>query len=211
MKPDYELLAKIKPDLVFYDSQLYSQEDLDKVKSTTGAEMFGITADSIDDYLVQLYDIGTLLGCETRVNDYVIKIRGEVQSAEGDVLTPRPKVAVIMPSDGSGDDYVAGTKGFIASAVKAGGGDLVGPDTKIFTPMNAEAVIAANPDVIIVPGTKTDVKAALTVLGNPKYKTLNAVKNQRVRAVDQDVLLRRGGRVDLLVKGIHQALVGGKK
>lgn len=210
VKPDAEAIAKVNPDLIVYDSALFSPADIEKLKDTAkDATMYAVSANTIDDFENQIFEIGSLVGSEIRVNDYVIKIdqaRSKAQASESSQL---PKVAVILPGDGGGD-FIAGTGSFVADAVKAAGGQPVGPDATLFVPANGEAIAAFNPDIIIVPAKKTDMKGALSVLNNPAYKSTNAVKLGNIKAVDQDVLLRRGGRVDVLIDALD-TIVGDAK
>ncbi len=205
VKPNYERLAAIKPQLVVYDAALYSPEELAKIKSTTGGQLFGFKANSIDEFISELYELGSLTGSEANINSYVNRIHTEMGVSKAEPFNPVPKVAVILPGEG-GRDYIAGTKGFVASAVVAAGGEPVGPEENKFVAVNPETLVGMNPDVIIASGTKQDMKGVLALIKNPRYQTLNAVKNGRVRAIDEDVLVRRGGRVDILIRALRQSL-----
>ncbi|MEZ0324672.1 MAG: ABC transporter substrate-binding protein [Fimbriimonas sp.] len=205
VKPNYERLAAIKPELVLYDAALFSPDELDKVKKTTGAIMFGFKANSIDEFITELYEFGSLTASEAGVNEYANRIIREAGAAKAEPITPVPKVAVILPGEG-GRDYIAGTDSFVASAVKAAGGEPVGPGGNKFMAVNAESLVSMNPDVIIAAGTKENMKGVVALLSNPRYKTLNAIKNQRVHAIDEDVLVRKGARVDQLIKALFQSL-----
>jgi iron complex transport system substrate-binding protein len=206
VKPDFEAIAAIGPDLVLYDAALYGPADIEKLKTTAkGAAIFAITANTIDEFTKQLYEIGSMVGGESRINDYVIKIYGARERGQADAAKNPAKVAIIMPSS-SGPDYIAGTDSFLADAVRAAGGTPVGPKSSIFVPLSPEALSRFNPDAIVVPGTKSNYKGALSVLENPAYKTTKAIKSKQVSVVDQDVLLRRGGRVDVLIDGLNKVI-----
>ncbi|MEZ0326122.1 MAG: ABC transporter substrate-binding protein [Fimbriimonas sp.] len=208
VKPNYERLAALKPDLVVYDAALFSQEDIDKVKSVTGATVFAIQANTIDDFTKEMYVLGSMVAAESNFNSYVNKIIAEVGASKSEPFSPVPKVAVILPGD-SGRDYIAGTKSFVASAVEAAGGQPVGPEDTKFVAVNPESLVALNPDVIVVSGSKLNMQGVLALLKNPRYQTLSAIKNNRVRAIDEDVLIRRGTRVDQLIKAMHQSIAPG--
>lgn len=204
VKPDYERIQSIHPDLVVYDKSLYSEQDIDKLKST-GADMFAIDANTIDDFTKELYRLGSLIAAETHVNDYVNRIHVEMAAAAASPITPTPKVAILMPNE-SGSDYIEGTDGFLADVVKQAGGQLVGPKSDHFGPVNAEAFVAMNPDVIVVPGSKLVTTGPGQVLNDPRFKSITAVKTGAVRMIDTDVLLRRGHRLDQLLKGMHTVI-----
>ena len=201
VKPDYERITSIHPDLIVYDKALYSEQDIDKLKST-GADMFAIDANTINGFTAELYKLGSMIAAETHVNDYVNRIHVEEAAATAAPITPTPKIAIVMPSAG-GSDYIVGTDSFLADVVKASGGQLVGPKSDNFGPLNAEAFTALNPDVIVVPGSKIDTSGPGYLMNDPRFKSIAAIKNGQVKVIDSDVLLRRGHRVDQLIKALH--------
>jgi iron complex transport system substrate-binding protein len=110
-----------------------------------------------------------------------------------------------LPS-ASGADLIEGTDSFLADVVKISGGDLVGSKGTKFEPLNPEALVSMNPDVILTGGSKTDSSSYTEIMSDPRFKTINAVKQNRVRPINGDVLLRRGTRVDSLLKAVHFVL-----
>jgi len=203
-KPNYEKIQEIKPDLIVFDKDLYSDEEIAKLKAS-GADEFVVDSKTVDDFVKQLYVLASMLGFETRFNDYIERIQQEEATAQSLIFNPKPKVAILLPSPG-GDDYVSGTGGFLADVVKIAGGELVGGKGDKFEKLNAEQFVAANPDVILVNGTKGNLNSAQMVLDDPRFKTINAVKTKRIAALDSDVLLRRGQRVDTLIKAVHEVI-----
>ena len=207
VKPDYEKLKAANPDFIVYDATLYSDADVAKLKET-GATLFGITAKNLDQYKVQLFELGNFLGGTSNASDYMDKVFAETAAAQGQAVEPHRKVAVILPGP-NGNNMIAGTTGFLASEIKAAGGDPVGPEADRFVPLTPESLVALNPDVIIVPATTAeDTKGALSVLNDSRYKSVKAIKEKRVRAMLSDVLLRTGARVDLCIRGLGRLING---
>ncbi len=68
VKPEYEKIAKIKPDLVLYDALLYSESDVAKIKGT--GDTFAFTANTLDGFLDELAELGGLLLQETSVPSF---------------------------------------------------------------------------------------------------------------------------------------------
>jgi iron complex transport system substrate-binding protein len=204
VKPDYEKIQSLKPQLIVYDKSLYSDQDVEKLKAAK-ADMFAIDAKTVDDFVKQLYELGSMLGFETRFNDYIERILQEQAAAKSASFPTKPKVAIIMPSP-DGNDMICGTKGFLGDVVNIAGGELVGPATDNFGTLNAESFVALNPDVIIVGGSKIDSSGPGLIMKDPRFKTIAAVKGNFVRALDQDVLYRRGQRVDMLINAMHKVI-----
>ncbi len=208
LKPDYEKIQELSPDLIVYDADLYSESDIQKLRSNTKADFFAFDAHSIAEFEKQLYLLGSLMGTETMISQYVTAISRE-KGTNDQVSGTIPKVAVLMPGDAGSGDMIAGSGSFAADVVRTAGAQPVGPEATNFVKLSPEALLALNPDVILVPGSKESVKGALSVLNNPRYKSIAAVKNNRVRALNADVLLRKGGRVDKLLAGMRLAIARG--
>lgn len=204
VKPDYEKIKAIAPDLIVYDSSVYGPGDIDKIKAL-GFRTFEIDAPNIGEFEKQLYQLGDIMGTQSNISDYVDRIDVALGSA-APKPNPAPRVAIIMPGDG-GAPLIAGTKTFQASVFHDVGGIPVGPDTDKFVPLNAEVLISQNPDVIVVPTTKATGPHDIQEIANdPRLKSTNAVKHARIVAMDEDVALRRGTRVDHFVTGAYEAI-----
>lgn len=200
VKPDYETLAMLKPDLIVYDRDLYTDADIAKIKQS-GAQTFELNARTMDDYFKQMAQLGTLLGTETYVSAYTDRLYRWMQSAQGSAPSVRPKVALVMAGTGS-EHLVAGTDSFQAAEIQASGGTPVGPKAPNFVPMNPEAFIQMDPDFIVFAG-KSD-----TFVKDPRFAGLKAIKNGRYANMLEDVAVRRGGRVDKFVDALSKVIQG---
>jgi len=204
VKPDYEKLAEAQPDLIVYDGALYNDQDKAKMKAL-GAAVFIFDAHSVDDFRTQLYDLASLVGQETHAADYLQRIKIEINNAKAKPPTPTPKVAVIMPGT-SGSNMIVGTDSFLSDLIRQIGAEPVGPAGPRFVPVNPEALVALNPDKIVVNGTAINHSGYDAFMKDPRFKTLKAVQNNAVTVIDSDVLLRTGARVDSLVKALYRAV-----
>jgi len=204
VKPDYEKLSEIHPDLIVYDRSLYNEEDEAKMKKV-GSAIYAIDAHTLADFRMQLFELASLIGQETRAQDYIRRIKEELSNAKATPPSPAPKVAVIIPGT-SGQNMIAGTESFTADVVKSVGGTPVGPSGTKFMSMNPEGLISLDPDKIIVSGKATDHAGFDAFIKDPRFKVLKAVKNGNVTVIDSDVLLREGSRVDLLIKAVYRAI-----
>lgn len=199
-KPNYEAISQSKPNLVVYDSTLFSEADLAKIKEM-GIEMFDLKATSLAQYADNIRRLASRTGAETTAADYLDKVEVMRKKGLSFAQTPAPTVVVLLPASGGGDHMIAGTKGFIADVVKNSGGQMLGPDSEKFETIGAEALLALKPDVIITSGDPA------TVLGDARLKGMSAVQKQNVIGFkDQDILLRAGARVDKLLEVISNAL-----
>ncbi len=201
VKPDFEKIkASGATDLV-YDADLYGPDDIKRIEAM-GLRGFAFQAHDLAGFEKELYSLSGSFGSETNVSGYVDRIERERGTAEGDPPSPKPKVAVVL----GGGDYVAGTDSFVANIVRVAGGEPVGPKSGKFDAASPEAMVAAVPDVIVLATSKEAGARDLAALkANPRFSASPAVKNGRVAALNQDVVVRRGARVDTLIHQLHLA------
>ncbi len=205
VKPDYEKVRAIQPDLIIYDASLYSPGDIEKIKALH-FDTFEIKATTVPEFENELWALGDMIAQQTNIGDYVARIDSSVGTAKGDPPKPTPKVVVLMPGRG-GAPMISGTKSFIGEVVRIAGGQPVGPEVDRFVPANPEVLIAANPDVILVPTTPEGAAKDIdSILKDARFQSIQAVRSKNVKALDQDVVLRRGSRVDKFVDAAHLAI-----
>ena len=204
VKPNYEMIQGIRPDLIVYDADLYSDADVAKLKETK-ADLLALKADTIKDLEAFYYDLGRLLGCETNASSKVDKIEDEINIVRSNKPKAGLKVAAIA-GDPSTGYLVAGTKSFLADVIRTVGGEPVGADSRIWTQANLEALIAMNPDVIFVAADKSG-NAADKVLGDARLSSINAIKKKQVFGVNSSVLMRKGSRVPEMLKAFCVTLL----
>ncbi len=201
VKPDYEMIAKLKPDLIVLDPSLYNAGDLAKLKQLN-VPMIQVTGDSVHQFIKSLYALGAATQSETNINDYVEFIRQERAAAEGDPFSQPHNVALLMVSPDS-NPMIAETGSFYDDLIRCAAGNPVGPTGNQFVTIDPEALMKLNPDIIVVaaPGGNYNV-----LLKDPRFAGLAAVKDKHVIGIDPDLVLRRGDRVNTAIKELHQAM-----
>ena len=202
LKPNYEKIASKNPDLILLDRDLYGPIEVEKLK-TPGVDVRVIGSDTVEGYIKELYELGGLLSGESTINDYVIKVRKNVEAAQGD-KPPRPITAIMIVPDLGGRHLIAGSKSFQADEVRIVGPTLVGPDSNKFESLNPEWLISQNPDWIIIAGEKKDF------LADTRFSNLSAVKKMKFFSMDPNICLRRGMRVDKFIYTAHKAIMLGE-
>lgn len=204
LKPDYEKIVALKPDCVLYDPDLFQPSDIDKFKEL-GIDTYPLSkGDSVDEFIETIYDFSTYTQAESLGSDYVDRIVREREAALVSAPKDPVKVAVVLPGQG-GEHMIAGTDGFIADVVRAGGGTPVGPKGRLFMPMNAESFITMNPDVIIVSG------APDPVLDDSRFKQVSALARKHVYGTNPAVVLRRGAYVERFIRRVSELVQKGKR
>lgn len=196
VKPDYEKIAEVKPDLIVYDPDLYSASEVAQMKNYSRLEPFALGGDTIAEFEDNLYKLAQTYTGETFMSEYVDQVETAKRASLADPVTPAPKVALLLPGEKS-EHMIAGTKSFQADEIRCATGQPVGPDDRKFVKLNAESLIQMNPDIILVAGDPSPI------LDDPRLKSLTAVKKNRVRGVLADAILRRGVRVPEVITQLH--------
>lgn len=195
-KPDYEKLQLAKPDLIVYDKALYSDDAIAKLKGL-GFKTFEYNPHTVKEYEEQSAAIAAFSLQEIPHWQKLDELHATVNEFK-DAPEPRPTVAIIVPSKEG--NLIAATKSFQADLVRCVGGRLVGPDGDKFVPINPEELIKLNPKYVVTAGDSAPFES------DPRFASLDAVKNHKITAFDQDVVERAGARVNLFAKNLRRAI-----
>lgn len=222
IKPEIETIVSLTPkvDLAVYDTALYNDRDLVKLKEL-GIELYPFKADSVDEFIGEIQKLAAKLGFETGMSEYIDKIVAAEAAAKG-ASPSRPTVALIN------GDYIAGKNSFYADVVRQAGGTPVGPDSIRFEKINPESLVAMNPQIILdvnqeafdafENGSKSPAERekrgerVLTtiirgdLLSDPRFQSLQAIKKRRIASLRPDVALRKGSRVNFLLNELGNYL-----
>jgi iron complex transport system substrate-binding protein len=205
VKPDYERIAKLDPGLIVYDAQLFSAADIERLKAPD-RELYSIQGDTVPEFMDSVLELGHLMHTEPTASEYTDRISIAYNKVKSDPLTKKVKVAIVIASP-TGQHMIAGKKSFAASCVGACGAEIVGPDSNKFEALSPESFIQMAPDGIIIATTKNDAEVAVkSLVSDPRIKSTAAIVNDKVFSIDQDVVLRRGSRVDKLIEISHRKL-----
>jgi ABC-type Fe3+-hydroxamate transport system substrate-binding protein len=200
VKPDFEQIAKIRPDVVVYDASLYNANDIEKLKQL-GIDLIEFDVSTVDEFCDRVVRLASQLAAETEISDYVDKIKS---TREGNLAVGGPKRRVMIVLSGSTGEYMAAGLGTIqADFIRACGYEPIGPDSDKFETINIERIIQDSPEVIVVAGDPS------RMIADPRLSALPAVQNKRVVGFsDQRMLLRAGTRVDTCISTLRPSIEG---
>jgi iron complex transport system substrate-binding protein len=191
--PSLEMLAKVRPTLVF-DCDL-ADESVGLRIDAMGLRRQRIASSTLDDIPGMLREIGSLTGHEAEGNALADRISSRLtelrrKSKEGHI--PRVYAEIWhdpMTTTGSGT--------FLSDLIALAGGVNIGNAAKRdYFQISAESVISAEPEVILCLYMEEQAGAAEAVKKRPGWQHLAAVRNGDVYdRLNNDVLLRPGPRV----------------
>ncbi len=192
--PDFEKIAAIKPERVIVEKDLYPESTIQKLKDL-GLEVLVVETDTPKAYDEFLTKLAVELGSESSTSFYLDKVYGAKSLLKGSI-TSDMKIAVVI-GDATTGYMMLGTNALLANYIKESEGEFVGPDARKFEAVSVEQLIKFGPNIII-----TQLGSGTKMLQNPQMKAVPAIAQGHVLEVEPDILLRNGGRIDVLLEGV---------
>jgi iron complex transport system substrate-binding protein len=193
--PSIETIVSLKPDLIILSMEGNAREDFNKLLGM-GVPLFATNPRSLIGIHKSIRDLGLLTDnseSASRLVETMMLREDSVRSLAS--LTKQVLLIVSLQPL-----IVVGNKTFLAELVTlAGGVNIVGSSLTTFPTLSREAVVAANPEVIMV---MSDVLTDTNGLQKffPEWSTLRALRTHQVFRISSDLVARPGPRaVDGLV------------
>lgn len=196
-----ERVLALDPDLVLVDAATGPPEALDQIRSA-GVPVVDIPeAWTLSDLAPRSLAVAKAVGA---VNPQI------PTSLDAQELIDGPRVAFLYLR-GNSAIYLLGGEGSGADAlIAAAGGRDVGAEIGLpaFTPLTAEALISADPEVLLVMSKGLESVGGVDgLITLPGVQQTTAAKNRAVISVDDSVLLSFGPRTTQLIDLLRTALV----
>lgn len=159
---------------------------------------------TLDRMIANIQTLGNVLDAEDNSNALIADIRQRLERVKQANRDKTPVRAMFILSAGGSAPQVAG-KGSVADAILTlAGAQNVATHTQ-YKSYSAEAILAANPDVIIV--TNEMVQGDVSRLSSIAGMTRTAAwKQKRIITIDQALILGMGPRIADAVETLHQQL-----
>lgn len=200
-----EALIALDPDLVIgWESAEYRG-----LRSRLEASGIAFHATSIEDttgVFRSLDELGGLLGLPDRAATLAAGVRGSFAAVSAMGLgDPKPTVFYALLGD---PPRTAGRRTFVGQLIEiAGGAPAFGELHDGWPEVSLEAVLAAQPDILVVPTDATMIEVKHAFAGKPGWRDLNAVREGRVVVIPTDLLNRPGPHLGSVARTLRDALV----
>lgn len=183
--PDSEAILALKPDIIIASGHnREGNEDPFKVLKEAGIPVVYIpTSKNMDGIYEDINFLAKLTGTETKGTEMVNEMKEEVNKIKAIGETIKDKKTVYFEIGSGSKLYSFGNDTFLNSLLDIVGAKNVFADQKGWISPSEEAVIKANPDVIIT--NESYIKDAIEAIAKrPGWDTINAVKNKEIFLVD---------------------------
>ena len=192
-EPNVEAIAGYEPDLVVTSGN----EGLTTQLEDLGIAVWvGDAATTLDDTYTQIEQLGAITGRVGEAAELVAQMQADIEEIIQSMPAMEVPLTVYHELDPSG--FSANSSSFIGYVYSQLGlrniADEAEGDTA-YPQLNAETIIASNPDLIFLADTKCCGESLETVTARDGWADITAVANGNVFAMDDDVASRWGPRV----------------
>ena len=194
-----EQILSLRPDMIMY--WLAAPEDTNKIRS------LGIPVVIFDDKNIsEIYDtialVGKIIDNQAQASDLIKQMKVKEKSIEDKItqLSEEQKRKVWLEVDSS--LYTAGSGTFLDEIITKAGGLNIAHDVAGWGQFNSEQVIARNPDVILETYSYSDKNVIDNIRTRKGWENVEAVKNNRVLSLDNNMISRQGPRI---IDGLENA------
>ena len=200
-EPSIEKIIELKPDVILIS---FMDQDVIKKIEQTGAKVIQMSSgDSIVESYKIMAEIAKIVNVNAAGDQMIETIKSDIAAISDKVKGLKPATAYYVAGFGQSGDYTAGDKTFMNDLITAAGGDNVAKDAQGWN-YTAEKLLEKDPEYIVI-GSMAQL--ADTFKKTEPYKNLTAVKEDRLKEIDDNLISREGPRlaegVKLLAKILH--------
>jgi iron complex transport system substrate-binding protein len=199
-----ESVLSLHPTVVVADSDTGPSEAISAIRKAGVPMVIVPPATTLADVGTRIHLIADALGARAAGSQLADRTAAEIEAAQKNVPKNHPKLTVaFLYVRGTAGVYLIGGKGSGADSLIAAAGAIdagTKMNLKTFTPITSEALIGAQPDVILV---MTDGLSSVGGIDGlvklPGVAQTPAGKNKKVIAIEDGVLLNFGPRTAAVV------------
>ena len=205
-QPNVEAVANYKPDLVVFASDARKLGPAFKAIGVPALEE--PAAKTLKDTYAQIRQLGQATGHVGESEKVVDDMEKDIREIVSDASEKSGSPSYYHELDNT--YFTATSRSFIGQIYGLLGlENIADPADKAGTgypQLSAEYIIKANPDYILLADTKCCKQSEQTVAARPGWKNIDAVKNHKVIALNDDVASRWGPRVVDFLRTVSKAI-----
>ena len=185
MQPDMEQLAALKPDVLFVSNMtLYDQSNPYQQLIDLGVCVLCVpTANSIAAIQEDIAFIAAAMGKTAEGDTLIADMQAELDRIAAIGATVTDKKSVYFEISAAPSMYSFGSGVFLNEMIELIGAENVLADQEGWLPVEAETIVAADPDVILTNVNYIEDPVA-EILGRSGWEGMSAVKNEQVFYID---------------------------
>lgn len=189
-EPNVETLLAAEPDFVLGSTKTAADVELLDLLEQSGIPVAYFDISSFEDYLRMLEICTQLTGCPERYTQYGSEVQARVEQAEARQDGSAPRVLYVRATGSS--CKVKNSQGTVLGEMLAALGcvNIADSETGLLETLSMETILAEDPEHIFVvlqgsDTTKAEQTLEMSLLSNPAWNELTAVREGRYHVMDQ--------------------------
>ena len=198
-QPNIEKIISLKPDIVFASTH-FKEESLKQLEKLNIKVVMIFSQKSFEGVYSNIDLMGQILDAKSKSEEVINEMKKEVKLVKDTVKDLEKKTVYYVIGFGNGNDFTATGETFISEMIEMAGGINIAKDATGWQ-YSLEKLIEKNPDVII---SRQKFIDELKVANG--YRSLDAIKNDQVVAVNNNLIERMGPRLSKGLKELAKAI-----
>jgi iron complex transport system substrate-binding protein len=187
-----DAVAALQPDLVVVTPSRQAANQLIDPMERIGVPIMVLLQRSVPEILDNVRLMGRVAGVPERGEEVAAYFQARLDAVQRRIEgQPRPRAVMITGRLGNGLMLVAREGTYTGDAIKLAGGRFALQGIASLAQVSPEAILNADPDVLLWAGSERDLKA---LIAEPGWSEMRAVKRGRAHAVSRVELLIPGPR-----------------
>jgi len=206
-QPNIEAVIAAKPDLVI-TLGFEQQRNLAKRLKASGCGILTVNIEKVSDLFGAIEKIGEATNTTQKADQLILNIKKELGGLAA-MFDSTEKIRVLWVIQ-TEPLRVAGRSTFVNEIITlAGGENAIGPTLHQYPPIGTEQLYSCGADVIITPAQgreELSIQQQKALKFWSRFKSVPAVKNQRIYVIDPGPVSRLGPRLPKAVKNVAECL-----
>lgn len=196
---DVEKIVGLEADLVVAGGNLFNDPAAIARLRELGVPVLVVYAKDVAGVLADIELVGAAAGRSAEAKDLSASMRAGFDQI-GAALADLPRPRVFYELDATSDIYTAAKDSFVEEMITLAGGEAITTGSATDFSISIEKLITADPEVILLGDAAYGVTAD-AVATRPGWNVMTAVKERRIRGVNDIIITRPGPR---LVDGLRE-------
>lgn len=206
MNLNMEALLATKPDVVFASSSI-NKKSIDLIRAQH-IKVFANDPKTVDQVMTKIETVGLILNIQDNAKKVTNQMRAEKQKVIDAVKNAPKKKVYLEFSPG----WTVGDGEFLNELLTLAGGINVAAGTKGWFAIDPEAIIKANPEIILYAKGESGMDSILdAIMKRSGWDKIDAIKNKKIFPLESNPLVRVGPRLTQglieIAKAVHPDLI----
>jgi len=193
-----EAILACKPTLIIHDNNIGPEQVIKQLRDLKiPMKTFSDSVYTIAQAKGMIREIGTYFHKDAKADSLCNKLDTDIATAaeQGKQYTDTPKVVIIHFGQANNVYLTMTNKNIAANIIKWSGGIVPVEGQRAMVPLSAEAIVQANPDVVLLTDVGYDRLGTIEKIKElPGIAGTNAAKNNRIYRVEEHDMVYLGAR-----------------